>query len=90
MAEDSTLLLVEPVIFGRRAMNETVQSGLWHDSWRIHHKGSLIHAENVRLSGDIAQTLTSAAGLGGIIRRLPRWPSSATMPKANWTSARAD
>jgi urease accessory protein len=65
MAEHSTLLLVEPVIFGRRAMKESVQSGLWHDTWRIHHKGALIHAENVRLSGDIAQTLDSMAGLGG-------------------------
>ena len=63
MEDDATLLLVEPVIFGRRAMDETVQTGLWHDSWRIHHKGSLIHAENVRLSGDIAQILTSMAGL---------------------------
>jgi urease accessory protein len=63
--ENATLLLVEPVIFGRRAMNETMRTGLWHDTWRIHHKGSLIHAENVRLSGEIAQTLDSIAGLGG-------------------------
>jgi urease accessory protein len=62
---NASLLLVEPVIFGRRAMNETVHSGLWHDTWRIHHKGSLIHAENVRLSGEIAQTLDSIAGLHG-------------------------
>jgi urease accessory protein len=63
--ENATLLLVEPVIFGRRAMKETMRTGLWRDTWRIHHKGSLIHAENVRLSGDIAQTLDSMAGLGG-------------------------
>lgn len=62
---NASLLLVEPVIFGRRAMNETVHCGLWHDTWRIHHKGSLIHAENVRLSGEIAQTLDSIAGLHG-------------------------
>ncbi|MEO0383406.1 MAG: urease accessory protein UreD [Pseudomonadota bacterium] len=63
--EDATLLLVEPIIFGRRAMKETVQSGLWHDTWRIMHEGRLIHAENVRLSGEIAQTLDSMASLGG-------------------------
>ncbi|CAN0602324.1 unnamed protein product, partial [Ectocarpus sp. 12 AP-2014] len=63
--EDATLLLVEPVIFGRRAMKEIVQTGLWHDTWRIMHKGHLIHAENVRLSGEIAQTLDSMASLGG-------------------------
>jgi urease accessory protein len=65
MAEHSTLLLVEPVIFGRRAMKESVQSGLWHDTWRIHHKGALIHADNVRLSGEVAQILDRNAGLGG-------------------------
>ncbi len=65
MAEHSSLLLVEPVIFGRRAMNETVHSGLWRDTWRIHHKGALIHAENVRLSGEVAQILDSMASLGG-------------------------
>lgn len=63
--ENAALLLVEPVIFGRRAMNETMRTGLWHDTWRIHHKGSLIHAENVRLSGEIAQTLDRNASLGG-------------------------
>lgn len=62
---NATLLLVEPVIFGRRAMKETMQSGLWHDTWRIMHKGRLIHAENVRLSGEIAQILDSMASLGG-------------------------
>lgn len=62
---NATLLLVEPVIFGRRAMKETMQTGLWHDTWRIMHKGRLIHAENVRLSGEIAQILDSMASLGG-------------------------
>lgn len=62
---DASLLLVEPVIFGRRAMNETVRSGLWHDTWRIHQDGRLIHAENVRLSGEIAQILDRNASLHG-------------------------
>ncbi|WP_375572835.1 urease accessory protein UreD [Ahrensia marina] len=62
---NASLLLVEPVIFGRRAMNETVRSGLWHDTWRIHHNNCLIHAENVRLSGEIAQILDRNATLHG-------------------------
>ncbi|MBV6656605.1 MAG: urease accessory protein UreD [Devosiaceae bacterium] len=62
---DATLLLVEPVIFGRKAMGETVRTGLWHDTWRIHHKGALIHAENVRLGGQIAEHLDRTAGLAG-------------------------
>lgn len=61
---DAKLLLVEPVIFGRRAMRETVQTGLWRDSWRIFHQGTLVHAEIVRLEGDIASHLSSLAGLG--------------------------
>lgn len=61
---DAKLLLVEPVIFGRRAMQETVQTGLWRDSWRIFHEDALIHAENVRLEGDVASHLSSLAGLG--------------------------
>lgn len=62
---DAKLLLVEPVIFGRRAMQETMQTGLWRDTWRITHEGALIHAENVRLEGDIASHLGSMAGLDG-------------------------
>lgn len=62
---DAKLLLVEPVIFGRRAMQETMQSGLWRDSWRIFHEDTLVHAENVRLEGNIASHLSSLAGLGG-------------------------
>lgn len=62
---NASLLLVEPVIFGRRAMNETVRYGLWHDTWRIRHNGELIHAENVRLSGEVAQILDRNASLEG-------------------------
>lgn len=62
---DAKLLLVEPIIFGRRAMQETMQTGLWHDSWRIFHQGTLVHAENVRLGGNIASHLSSLAGLDG-------------------------
>lgn len=62
---NAKLLLVEPVLFGRRAMNETMQSGLWRDSWRIFHQNALIHAENARLEGSIASHLSSLAGLGG-------------------------
>lgn len=69
MEKKAHLLLVEPVIFGRRAMKEVVQTGLWHDTWRIHHQGTLIHAENVRLSSEtasgIAENLASIAGLDG-------------------------
>lgn len=65
LADDARLLLVEPVILGRRAMKEAVLDALWHDRWTIRQSGALIHGEAVRLEGDIAQTLNSMAGLYG-------------------------
>lgn len=62
---DAKLLLVEPIIFGRRAMRETMQTGLWRDRWHISHQGKLIHVENARLEGAVASHLSSLAGLGG-------------------------
>ncbi|MEM6382889.1 MAG: urease accessory protein UreD [Pseudomonadota bacterium] len=59
----SSLLLVEPIIFGRTAMGEALKQGTWVDRWRILHNGELIHAENVRLMGDIAEHLDRVASL---------------------------
>lgn len=65
IADDATLLLVEPVILGRRAMGETFTHGRWRDHWRIHHNGQLIHAENVHLHAPFADHLVDPAGLDG-------------------------
>lgn len=62
---DAKLLLVEPVIFGRQAMQESMQTGFWRDEWRIFHDDTLVHGENVRLEGDIASHLGNQAGLQG-------------------------
>ncbi|MEM1289457.1 MAG: urease accessory protein UreD [Pseudomonadota bacterium] len=66
LAQDATLLVIEGVIFGRKAMRESVKTGSWRDHWRIHHQGTLIHAENVRLDGQIAEHLDNPAGLNGM------------------------
>lgn len=66
LADGATLLMLESLIFGRRAMEEVVRSGQWHERWRIYHKDDLIHAENVRLNGEIAEHLDSPAGLDGM------------------------
>ena len=65
LARDGRLLLVEPIIFGRAAMGETVRSGLLRDHWRVRRAGELVFADVLRLQGDIAATLTRAGIAGG-------------------------
>ncbi|MBU4527629.1 MAG: urease accessory protein UreD [Hoeflea sp.] len=65
MAAGSRLLMVEPVVFGRLAMKEAVIEGQFRDRWRIRHGGHLLHAEDMRLGPNIADTLTRGAVTGG-------------------------
>lgn len=65
LADGATALIVESVIFGRRAMGETVRDARFADTWRIRAGGRLIHAENVAFAGDVAAGLGRAAVLGG-------------------------
>lgn len=65
MASDATLLAVEPLILGRAAMGERVTQGALHDRWRIRRAGRLIHADDLRLAGDLG-ALDAAAGFAGM------------------------
>lgn len=65
MAPDATLLAVEPVVFGRTAMGETVRRAAFADRWRIRRGGALLHAEALRLEGPVADILARPAVLGG-------------------------
>lgn len=65
MAAGSRLLMVEPVVFGRLAMRESVLEGHFRDRWRIRLDGDLVHAEDMRLGPDIADVLARAAVAGG-------------------------
>ncbi len=65
MAESATLLAIEPLVFGRVAMGETVLHGFVSDQWRIHRGGKLVYADALRVNGKIAETLRSDALLGG-------------------------
>jgi urease accessory protein len=49
------------MVFGRTAMNEAVLKGSLQDQWRIRRGGKLIHAEALRLDGEIAQKLSQVA-----------------------------
>lgn len=65
LAGDAVFLAVEAVLLGRKAMGETVETGLFHDRWRVRRAGKLVHAEETRLSGDIAGLTGEQATLGG-------------------------
>lgn len=67
MAAGSRLLMVEPVVFGRLAMEETVTEGHFRDRWRIMQDGKLLHAENMQLGPNIADTLTRSAVADGAL-----------------------
>ncbi|KGF70940.1 urease accessory protein UreD [Hoeflea sp. BAL378] len=65
MEAGSRLLMVEPVVFGRLAMKESVTQGLFRDRWRIRLAGHLIHAEETRLGPDMAAVLQRMAVADG-------------------------
>ena len=60
---NSTLLVLESVIFGRTAMRESVTAGLFHDRWRIRRAGRLLFADDLRFGPDIGRTLAWPAVL---------------------------
>lgn len=61
VASDGRLLVVEPLVFGRTAMGETVNQGALTDRWRVRRGGDLIFADTLRLDGAVQQTLDRAA-----------------------------
>jgi urease accessory protein len=65
LAADARLLLAEAVILGRSGMGETVAEGLWLDRWRVRRAGTLLHAETVRLDGNVAVKLAQGAVANG-------------------------
>jgi urease accessory protein len=67
LADDAQLVLVEPLVFGRTGMGESVRSGELRDRWRVRQNGTLIYAEGIRLAGPIAQSLDEAAVANGAV-----------------------
>jgi urease accessory protein len=61
MARDASLTLVESVVFGRLAMGETVETGMFRDRWRVRRDGRLVFAEDVRIEGDIRSIMARKA-----------------------------
>ncbi|WP_245408247.1 urease accessory protein UreD [Zhengella mangrovi] len=67
LAPDARLLAVEATIFGRQAHGERVREALFSDRWRIRRDGKLVHADNLRLEGDVDGALALPAVAGGEI-----------------------
>lgn len=54
LAPGARLLMVEPLVFGRAAMGETVSQLRFVDRWRVRVGGTLVHAEESRFEDSIA------------------------------------
>ena len=57
LSDNSEFLMVEPLMFGRPAMDEIVSSASLQDTWRIHQNNQLVHAENQKIDGNIDHIL---------------------------------
>ncbi|SFG40450.1 urease accessory protein [Palleronia marisminoris] len=64
IAPDAELLVVEPLLFGRLAMGETVRRVELRDDWRLARGGRLLHAEALRLATDDLPAELEAAAQG--------------------------
>jgi len=61
MAEDASLLAVETLVFGRKAMGEVLQTAQLHDTWRIRRGGVLAYADALRFTAPVPN---GVAGFG--------------------------
>lgn len=63
--ETAEFIGVEAILLGRKAMGEAMTSGLVRDRWRIRRAGRLIHAEDLRLQGDVGGLTALSPVLSG-------------------------
>ena len=59
-------VIVEPIVFGRRAMGETRISGTFRDRITLSRNGTPIYRDRIDLSGPIADRLDRPATAGGM------------------------
>lgn len=65
IAAGARFLGVETVVFGRKAMGETVRDGWLRDLIRVRHGGHLLLHDAIRLDGGVAEKLGREATGGG-------------------------
>ncbi|MBU2980785.1 urease accessory protein UreD [Lentibacter algarum] len=61
LAQDASLLLVEPLIFGRAAMGETLHNVNFKDRVSLHRQGKPLFLDAMTLTGDLTQHLATKA-----------------------------
>lgn len=69
MADDATLLMVEPLVFGRMAMGETLTDAHFDDKIEIYRNGQLAYMDAMKLHGDISAQMAQphiGAGSGAM------------------------
>lgn len=69
MQEGASLLMVEPLVFGRLAMGETLTDASFNDRIEIRRQGRIAYLDAITLQGDIAAQLARphvAAGAGAM------------------------
>ncbi|MFQ1699578.1 urease accessory protein UreD [Loktanella agnita] len=67
LAPDARALIVEPLIFGRAAMGETLQNLHFTDQWRVRRDAQLVFADAVRITDATLARMQSAALTSGAI-----------------------
>jgi urease accessory protein len=67
LAADAVFFGIEPVVFGRTAMGESLRSGMFFDNITLRRDGVPVYADAVRLSGDIRQHLSGTGTANGSV-----------------------
>jgi len=65
LAENARLVMVEPVVFGRAAMQEVLRDAVFQDRIRIFRDGKPLYLDGVDLHGDVAARLARPAVANG-------------------------
>lgn len=66
LADGAELLLVEPVVFGRRAMGETALLGTFRDRITLRRNCAPLYRDRIDLSGHLSEKLSRPAVAGGM------------------------
>ena len=61
---DGALFALEPMVFGRAAMGETVQNGSLRDAWAVRRGDALVYADRTNLNDEFVSVLSRS----GIMR----------------------
>lgn len=65
LSPEARLLMVEPIVFGRTAMGETLTEGHFRDRIEVSRDGQPLYRDALRLKGDIAAKLARAGTAQG-------------------------